>query len=186
MSLDRAFAHFVTHRRRALFAGVAALFVASALVIAFGARFASDVLDLLPQHFDSVRAFKTFDREFSQARELTFALVDETHTVDLDAFTEHFGEALRKEPWVTRVMDRSPMESPGGVGEVRAIALPMLLNLDDAGFDRVIRAAAPEQIAARLKKLRAALAAGAPKAEFELDFDPLGLVTPALDARLIP
>ena len=180
MSLDRAFAHFVTHRRRALFAGVAALFVASALVIAFGARFASDVLDLLPQHFDSVRAFKTFDREFSQARELTFALVDETRTVDLDAFTEHFGEALRKEPWVTRVMDRSPMESPGGVGEVRAIALPMLLNLDDAGFDRVIRAAAPEQIAARLKKLRAALAAGSPKAEFELDFDPLGLVTPAL------
>ena len=180
MSFDRAFAHFVTHRRRALFIGVAALLVASVLVIAFGVRFASDVLDLLPQHLDSVQAFKTFDREFSQARELTFALVDETHTADLDAFTEHFGEALRIEPWVTRVMDRSPVESPGGIEEVRSIALPMLLNLDDADFDRVIKAAEPEQIVARLKKLRAELAAGSPKAEFELDFDPLGLVAPAL------
>jgi predicted RND superfamily exporter protein len=180
MSLDRAFARFVTHRRRTLFAGVVALVAASALVIAFGARFTSDVLDLLPQHFNSVRAFKTFDREFSQAHELTFALLDETRAVDLDAFAEHFGETLRKEPWVTRVMDRSPMESPGGIGEVRAIALPMLLNLDDTAFDRAIRAAEPGQIAARLKKLRAELAAGSPKAEFELDFDPLGLVTPAL------
>lgn len=180
MSLDRAFAHFVTHRRRALFAGVAAMLAASVLTIVFGVRFASDVLDLLPEHFESVQAFKTFDREFSQARELTFAIVDDTHTADLDAFTEHFGEALRKEPWVTRVMDRSPLESPGGVEEIRSIALPMLLNLSGADFDSVIQAASPERIASRLKKLRAELEAGSPKAEFELDFDPLGLVAPAL------
>ena len=34
-------------------------------------------------------------REFSQARELTFALHDETGKCDLDAFTEHFSDELR-------------------------------------------------------------------------------------------
>jgi predicted RND superfamily exporter protein len=180
MSLDRTFARIVTHHRRALFAGVALLLAASVLLIAFRMRFASDVLDLLPQHFEAVQAFKTFDREFSQARELTFGLLDEKGDVDFDGFTERFAEELRKEPWVVRVMDRSPVESPNGIEEVRQIALPMLLNLDSAEFERTLQNLAPERIAARLKKLRAALEAGSPKAEFELDFDPLGLVAPAL------
>ena len=180
MSLDRKFAHFVARRKRALFLSVALLLAASALIIVFGLRFASDVLDLLPQQFDSVRTFKTFDREFSQARELTFALLDETHEVDLDAFTERFTEELRQEPWVVRAMDRSPVESPGGIEEVRTIALPLLLNLDSADFDAALRATQPDALAARLKKLRAELAAGSPRAEMELDFDPLGLVAPAL------
>src|SRR5205823_4318663 len=136
--------------------------------------------DLLPQHFESVQAFKTFDREFSQARELTFGLLDEKGEVDFDGFVQHFADELRKEPWVARVMDRSPNESPGGTEEVRTIALPMLLNLESADFDQTLHALEPDQLAARLKKLRAALQAGSPKAEFELDFDPLGLVGPAL------
>jgi len=180
MSPASTVARLVTHHRRALSAGVALLVIGAALLIALRVRFASDVLDLLPQHFQAVQAFKTFDREFSQARELTIGLLDEKGECDLDGFTEHFGEALRKEPWVTRVMDRSPVESPGGVEEVRSIALPLLLNLDGADFDRTMEALGPEQIAARLKKLRAALEAGSPRAEFELGFDPLGLIAPAL------
>ena len=180
MSLDRTFARFVTHHRRPVLIGVALLIAASALVVAFGVRFASDVLDLLPQHFESVQAFKTFDREFSQARELTFGLLDEKGEVDFDGFTEHFSAELCKEPWVVRVMDRSPTESPGGIEEVRAIALPMLLNLDSADFDETLRLLEPAPLAARLKKLRAELEAGSPKAEFQLDFDPLGLIGPAL------
>jgi predicted RND superfamily exporter protein len=78
MSLDRTVAHFVTNRRRWIVTGVVALVLVCVLVIATRVRIASDVLDLLPQHFDSVQAFKTFDREFSQARELTFAILDET------------------------------------------------------------------------------------------------------------
>src|SRR5687768_14647821 len=105
MSLASTFARIVTHHRRALFAGVALLVAAAVLIIAVKVRFASDVLDLLPQHFEAVQAFKTFDREFSQARELTIGLLDETGECDLDGFTEHFGEELRKEPWVARVMD---------------------------------------------------------------------------------
>src|SRR4051812_16716097 len=123
MSPASTFARLVTHHRRALFAGVALLVVAAALVIAFRLRFASDVLDMLPQHFEAVQAFKTFDREFSQARELTIGLLDEKGDCDLDGFTTHLGDELRKEPWILRVMDRSPQDSPEGVEEVRRLAL---------------------------------------------------------------
>ena len=82
--------------------------------------------------------------EFSQARELTFGLLDEKGEVDFDGFVEHFADELRKEPWVARVMDRSPTESPGGIEEVRTIALPMLLNLESADFDRAFDAALRE------------------------------------------
>src|ERR1700744_6817628 len=122
MSLDRTFARIVTHHRRALSLGVLALVVASILTVVFGVHFASDVLDLLPQHFEAVKAFKTFDREFSQARELTIGLLDPTGQVDLDAFAEHFADKLRAEPWIERVMDRSPLESPGGLEAARTLA----------------------------------------------------------------
>ncbi len=180
MSPASTFARIVTHHRRALFAGGALLVAAAVAIIGLRLRFASDVLDLLPQHFPAVQAFKTFDREFSQARELTIGVLDETGDCDLDGFTTHLGEELRKEPWIIRVMDRSPIDAPGGIDEVRSLALPMLLNLDDADFEATLQALGPEQIAARLKKLRAALEAGSPRAEFELDFDPLGIVSPAL------
>src|SRR5260221_6485612 len=130
MSLDRTFARIVTHHRSALGGAVAGVVAISILIIIFGVHFASDVLDLLPQQFQAVKAFKTFDREFSQARELTFGLLDETHQVDLDAFSEQFAAKLREEPWVERVMDQSPLDSPGGLEAARALALPLLLNLD--------------------------------------------------------
>ncbi|TCO95636.1 putative RND superfamily exporter protein [Chthoniobacter flavus] len=180
MSLDRTFARIVTHHRLALGLAVVAMLIAALLTIRFRVHFASDVLDLLPQQFEAVKAFKVFDREFSQARELTIGLLDETGQVDLDAFSEHFSEKLREEPWIARVMDRSPLESPGGLEAARALALPLLLNLDTPDFDQALHAVAPDEIAARLKKLHGELEAGSPKAEFQLDFDPLGLVAPAL------
>jgi hypothetical protein len=100
--------------------------------------------------------------------------------VDLDAFTEHFGEAARAEPWVVRVMDRSPMESAHGIEEVQAISLPLLLNLPADEFATATEALAPAAIQARLARLHAELEAGSPKAEFQLGFDPIGIVTPAL------
>jgi predicted RND superfamily exporter protein len=180
MSLDRTFARIVTHHRRAFSLAMAAVVAAALLTIVLFIRFDSDVLDLLPRKFQAVQAFKTFDREFSQARELTIGLLDEKGEVDLDGFTEHFATELRAEPWVERVMDRSPLDSPGGVDAARALALPLLLNLDSKDFDEALRAVAPEAIAERLKRLHAELEAGSPKAEFQLDFDPLGLVAPAL------
>src|SRR5712671_911317 len=123
MSPASTFARIVTHHRRALYAGVTLMIAAAVAIIGLRLRFASDVLDLLPQHFQAVQAFKTFDREFSQARELTIGLLDETGDCDLDGFTAHLGEELRKEPWVLRVMDRSPAEATGGIDEVRSLAL---------------------------------------------------------------
>src|SRR3954454_9949000 len=125
MSPASTLARIVTHHRRALSTAVALLVVAAVAIIALRLRFASDVLDMLPQHFEAVQAFKTFDREFSQARELTIGLLDESGDCDLDGFTTHLGEELRKEPWILRVMDRAPTEAQGGIDEVRSLALPM-------------------------------------------------------------
>ena len=70
MSLARTVAHFVTHRRPVVFGVVALLLAGCALVVCFGLRFNSDILDLLPKDFDSVQAFKIKDREFTDARQI--------------------------------------------------------------------------------------------------------------------
>jgi uncharacterized protein len=173
-------AHFVANHRRSLVLLFVALALASGALLAWRARFASDVLDLLPRHFDSVRVFKQFDREFSQARELTFAVLDESGEVDFDAFIEHFADKLRAEPWVERVMEKSPLESAAGVRDVQRLAVPLLLNLPAGDLRQAIGAFEPAAIDARITKLRAALESGSPKAEFDLDFDPLGVIGPAL------
>ncbi len=180
MSLDRTVAHFVTQRRRLIGAVVAVLVVASLLVVVVRGRLASDVLDLLPQGFDSVQTYKVYDREFSQGRQLMFAIVDETGAVDLEEFAAHFGGMLEQEPGIVRVMDHSLADSDESAHEAQSIAAPMLMNLEPADFTAAIAALEPAAIEARLKHLRAALEAGSPKAEMELELDPLGLVIPAL------
>lgn len=180
MDLPARLAHWIANHRRALAVLAAILAAASVFVLAKHARFASDVLDLLPREFESVRVFKQFDREFSQARELTFAVVDDRGGVDLDAFVEHFAEKLRTEPWVARVMEKSPLESEAGVRDLPHLAAPLLLNLEPAAFTSAIEALEPAAIDARVSRLRAAIESGSPKAEVDLQFDPLGLVAPAL------
>jgi hypothetical protein len=168
-------------RRRRVVAGVAAaLALAAAAVLAGVGRFASDVLDLLPGHFDSVRLFREFDREFSQARELSFAIVDETGEADLDAWADHLAAALREQEWIERVMEKSPMESEQGVRDVADLAAPLLMNLEKSEFAGAIAQLDPAAIEARISRLRAALDAGSPKAEFDLMLDPLGVVGPAM------
>jgi predicted RND superfamily exporter protein len=173
-------AHFVANHRRSLALLCVVLAGVSAALLVWQARFASDVLDLLPQRFESVRVFKQFDREFSQARELTFAVVDESGEVDLDAFIEHFAEKLRAEPWIERVMEKSPLESSEGVRDVQALAIPLLMNLPAEDLAQALRALTPKAIDARITRLRAALESGSPKAEFDLEFDPLGVIGSAL------
>src|SRR5207248_8354078 len=86
----------------------------------------------------------------------------------------------RKEPWVVRVMDRSPLEAPGGLAELRAVALPLMLNQSDEDFAKLLATLQPEAIAARLGKLRAKLESGVGLSQAELEYDPLGIVFPAL------
>ena len=179
MSLSRTVAHFVTHRQRAVYTVIAASVAVSVALLAWLVRMNSDVLDLLPQKFDSVRSFKIFDREFTQARALTFAIWDENHEADLDAFTEHFADVLKKEPWAVRVLAQSPMESPDAMQEAQAVALPMLLNLDASAFDSALGFLQPDKIAARLHRFRTEIEAGSPRAEMQLELDPTGLVIEA-------
>jgi predicted RND superfamily exporter protein len=180
MSFSSRVAHFVTHRRRTLCAGLALLLLACAGLIACFWHLDSEVLNLLPGGFESVHALKTFNRDFSQNRELTFAIFDENPDAPIEDFTDHFATMLRKEPWVLRVMDHSPMESPDGMAEVQTLGLPLLLNLAPADFDAAVSLLEPEKMQARLHKLRGEIESGSMRAEMELNFDPLGLVTRAL------
>ena len=114
MSLDRKIAWYVTHRGRTVYAWLAVLVLACFALVAFYHPLDSEVLNLLPGSFDSVQGLKTFNKDFSQNRELTFAVYDEQHPEAVDDFTKYFSSMLRKEPWVQRVMDRSPVEGSGG------------------------------------------------------------------------
>jgi predicted RND superfamily exporter protein len=180
MSLDRTVAHFVTHRRPVVFAIVGLLMVASILVIAFGLRFNSDILDLLPKNFDSVQAFKTTDREFTNARQITFALSLNSTEADLEEITQRYCDALRKQPWVVRVTDSAPVESPEGVADLQShLAVPLLLNLQPPAFAKAMLLLKPERIGPRLHELRSKME-GMGMAETKLDYDALGLVQEAL------
>ena len=180
MSLESRFAHFAVRRPYLMFAAALVFVAVCVAVIVLRGRTDSDVLNLLPQRFDSVRALKVYDREFTQSREITFALWDEAHATDLDAFTEYFGDALRKEPWVVRVLDRSPADSPEGTREIQRLAVPLLLDQEPEAFEETLQRLAPGAIAKRFALKRAEMEAGSPKAEMELNFDPLGIVAPAM------
>jgi predicted exporter len=87
---------------------------------------------------------------------------------------------LEKEPWVTRFLDRSPMEKPNGMEEVQSLAVPLLFNLPPAEFDAALAELQPAALAARLHQQRVAIDSGSPRAEIQLTLDPLGLVVPAM------
>lgn len=180
MSFDRTVAHFVTHRRRLVFTLVAGLVLACAATIAFALRFNSDVLDMLPGEFDSVQALKISDREFTNARQLTFALCDDAHALDLDDLAAQFSDALKKEPWAVRVTSASPLDSPDGIAHLQKhLAVPLLLNLDPTAFSAAIKALEPARMAARLHELRGKMETMS-MAEMKLNFDALGLVQEAM------
>lgn len=180
MSFDRRLAYFVTHHRRSIYVGLAVAVLACFVLLACCLHLDSEVLNLLPGKFDSVQALKTYNRDFSQNRELTFAIYDPDHSAALDDFTDHFSSMLKKEPWVLRVMDRSPMENQNGMDEVQTLALPLLFNLPADKFKEATGLLEPAKLQARLHKLRAEIEAGSMKAEMELSFDPLGLITQSL------
>ena len=180
MSPESRFARFFIQHPRFTAAAVLAFVLVCTAVIAFRGKVDSDVLNLLPQRFDSIKALKVYDREFTQAREVTFALWDESRQADLDAFAEYFGDALRKEPWVVRVMDRSPADLPEAPREIQKLAVPLLLDQEPGAFAATLKQLAPEAIARRFALKRTEMEAGSPKAEIELNLDPLGVVAPAM------
>ena len=167
-------------RPRVLWGILYALLAAAGAIIVGRSHLNSEVLDMLPGHFESVQIYKLTNREFSSARELIIGLVAPSDEVDMDGFTEHFAESLRREKWVVRVMDRSPLDAPGGLAELRAVALPLILNQGDEDFGKLLATLQPDAITARLARLRAKLESGVGLSQAELEYDPLGIVFPAL------
>ncbi len=154
--------------------------VVALTTLAFKLRFDTEILNLLPSGFDTVESLKVYSGQFSKNRELTFGLLDETGKADLEGFAEHFSTMLPAEPWVTRFLDRSPMEKANGMEEVQSLALPLLFNLPAVEFDAALAQLQPEAMAARLHQQRQAIESGSPRAEIQLTLDPLGLVIPAM------
>src|SRR5207248_4325084 len=144
-------------------------------------RLDSEIFNVLPGRFSSVQGLKIYDRQFEQTYELTFALLCEPQDIDkLEDFAPVFAEKLRKQSWCTRVLAGSPMATPDGIRDLQSIAVPLLLNLEPHVFDETMLILQPEKIRDRLHRLRQLIEAGSPRPEFELSFDPLGLIAPAL------
>ena len=180
MSLSRTIAHFVTHRRPLVFSLVALTVIVCLGMMMFALHFNSDILDMLPGKFDSVRSLKISDREFTNARQLIFGVRDESGTLDLDEITARFAEEIKKEPWAVRVTSAPPLDSTDGVADLQKyLALPLLLNLQEPDFAKALTALEPARITERLHGLREKMEAPS-VAEMKLDFDALGLVQEAL------
>jgi predicted RND superfamily exporter protein len=174
-------AQIITQRRALVWCSVALLTVACVVILVTSLQLDSEIFNVLPGKFSSVQGLKIYDRDFEQTRELTFALQCVPNDVDkLEEFAPVFAERLRQQPWCTRVLAGSPMSTPDGIHDLQSIAVPLLLNLEPNAFRETISVLQPEKIRDRLHRLRQQIEAGSPRPEFELSFDPLGLIAPAL------
>jgi predicted RND superfamily exporter protein len=174
-------AQIITQRRALVWCSVALLTLACIAVLVTSLQLDSEIFNVLPGKFSSVQGLKIYDRDFEQTRELTFALQCAPNDVDkLEEFAPVFAEKLRQQPWCTRVLAGSPMSTPDGIHDLQSIAVPLLLNLEPNAFRETMLVLQPERIRDRLHRLRQQIEAGSPRPEFELSFDPLGLIAPAL------
>src|SRR6266496_633861 len=181
MRISDFIARIITEQRTLVWCGVAVLAAACVTILVTSLRLDSDVLNILPASFRSVEGLKIYDREFEQTRELTFALLCGPADVDkLEEFAPVFAEKLRQQPWCTRVLAGSPMATPDGIRDLQSIAAPLLMNLEPCAFNETMSMLQPQKIRDRLHRLHQQIEAGSPRPEFELAFDPLGLIAPAL------
>src|SRR5437660_4384692 len=181
MHISDFIARTVTQRRALVWCGVALLTVACIAILVTSLRLDSEIFNVLPGRFSSVQGLKIYDRDFEQTRELTFALLCNPNDVDkLDEFAPVFAERLRQQPWCARVLAGSPMATPEGIRDLQSMAVPLLLNLEPKVFDETMSILQLDKIRDRLHRLRQQIEAGSPQPQFELSFDPLGLIAPAL------
>jgi predicted RND superfamily exporter protein len=174
-------ARIATERKTFAWAGVVALALACLIILATRISLDSEVLNMLPAGFNTVQGLKTYNEDFEQNRELTFALQCQPNDIDqLEEFAGTFAERLRKQPWCVRVLAGSPMETPDGIRDLQRIAVPLLVNLEPRAFENTISILEPQKIRERLHRKRQEIEAGSPRPQFELEFDPLGIIGPAL------
>ena len=173
MRFSDIIARLVTERRPLMWSVVALVALSSLAILVTCMRLDTEVLNLLPGGFSSVEGLKVYNNEFAQTRELTFALLCEPDDTDkLEEFAPKFAEKLGAQPWCVRVLAGSPMETPEGIRDLQTIAVPLLLNLEPAEFDRAIAILQPQRIQDRLGQLRREIESGSPRPEMELTLDP--------------
>ncbi len=181
MSYSKFIARLVTQHRGLVWLAVVLVAALSLYILVTRLTLDTEVLNLLPGKFESVQGLKVYNNDFAQTRELTFALVCQPGDVDrLEEFAPVFAQRLREQPWSTRVLGGSPMESPEAVTELQGLAVPLLLNLEPPAFAETVAILQPEKLQARLARLHQEIEAGSPRPEFELQLDPLGVIAPAL------
>src|SRR6266508_3459091 len=174
-------ARTITQQRALVWCGVAVLTAACITILVTSLQLDSEIFNVLPGKFASVRGLKIYDRDFEQTRELTFALLCDPNDVDkLEEFAPVFAERLRQQPRCARVLAGSPMGTPEGIRDLQSIAVPLLLNLEARMFDETMLFLQPEKIRDRLHRLRQQIEAGSPRPQFELSVDRLGLIGRAL------
>src|SRR2546429_6839037 len=181
MRLSDSIARVMTQRRGLVWLGVIAIAAVCLGILILRMELDTDVTNMLPRGFESVRGLKIYDRDFEQTRELTFALRCQPQDVDkLEEFATTFAENLRKQPWCERVLAGSPVESPDGIRDLQSIAVPLLLNLEPATFEQTMSILQPEKIRERLHRLHQEVGAVSHGPGLEAGFDPLGIIGPAL------
>src|ERR1043166_3036166 len=181
MRISDFIARTITQLRALVWCGVGVLIIFCIAILITSLQLDSEVFNVLPGRFSSVQGLKIYDRDFEQTRELTFALVCNPNDVDkLEEFAPVFAERLQQQPWCARVLTGSPMATSAGIRDLQSIAVPLLLNLEPRVFDETMSILQPDKIRDRLHRLRQEVEAGSPRPEFELSFDPLGLIAPAL------
>jgi predicted RND superfamily exporter protein len=181
MRISDFIAQSITQRRALVWSSVTVLTVVCIAILVTSLRLDSEVFNVLPARFPSVQGLKIYDHDFEQTRQLTFALVCQPNDVDkLEDFAAVFAEHLRQQSWCARALAGSPMATPEGIRDLQSIAVPLLLNLEPRVFDETMLILQPERIRDRLHRLRQQIEAGSPRPQFELSFDPLGLIAPAL------
>src|SRR5438067_11409275 len=181
MRISDFIARTITQRRALVWCGITLLTVTCAAILITSLRLDSEIFNVLPGRFSSVQGLKIYDHDFEQTRELTFALVCSPQDLDkLEDFAPLFAERLRRQPWCARALAGSPMNTPDGIRDLQSIAVPLLLNLEPRAFDEATSSLQPDKIRDRLQRLRQQVEAGSPRTQFELSFDPLGLIAPAL------
>src|SRR6266404_2467247 len=181
MRVSDFIAQTITQRRALVWSGVAVLTIGCIAILAISYAVFCLMFNVLPGRFPSVQGLKIYDRDFEQTRQLTFALLCNPKDVDkLEEFAPVFAERLRQQPWCSRLLAGSPMSTADGIRDLQSIAVPLLLNLEPRAFDDTMSILQPDRIRDRLHRLRQEIEAGSPRPEFELSFDPLGLIAPAL------
>ncbi len=171
----RVFAALIARRPAALILAAIVLAGASIFILNTRRNFDSDILNLLPAENPAVRGLKIYNTEFTQTRELAFVLSWEKPPADIEAIRDNFVEKVREQPWVTRVLDGTPMETQRGRSSMQSLIAPLLLNLPPAEFAEAIQQLTPQTLHERVLRLAGQTAAGSPRARMELESDPLGL-----------